>query len=331
MWNEILSCVFAWAVAVWLLPRLDWRSWQARYSLVTYVGVVVVATLRLPIVAQFLDRSSSLTDLSRLLQYWAMVGLALAWAHICIGIAPAENQSRRWIVKLAPIICLAIGGVWWVGSWQHSTSILNSPRSDFSLSITMLAQWQVFATTVGIGFPTTTYCFQREPNSAVRLRYASTLLMQLAAGIMTGTVMAIHGVMLLDGLPRAYQSSAINGLMLVTGVLYLVSVLPLKWYVTVARLMQHVRNIGWVYKIRRLERSVARRVGQSPKTFAWRDWLLTPDYVLYTLVIAILDARKRLHANECAHARQFARHLDSIAKNTQNYTEVVLQLQRSQI
>jgi hypothetical protein len=207
----------------------------------------------------------------------------------------------------------------------------NPARSDFSLAITMLAQWQVFATTLGIGLPTTAYCYARETNPALRLRYAANLLMQLSAGVMTGTVIGVHAVMMLDWLPRDYLSTAINSLMLLTGLLYLISVLPLRGYSQVVRLVQHFRQIRWIYNMRRLEVQIAERVGQPSKQITWHEVMINPDYVLYTIVIAILDARKRLHISECAQARQLAADLDLLAQRAPTYAEVVSQLRLSKL
>lgn len=329
MWNEIISCLCAWAVAVWLLPRLNWRSWQARYSLATYLGVIVVATLRLPTVANWLNYVSGLMDVSRLLQYLTMIGLAQAWAQICFGIAPTENRARRWIFQLAPLTGLAVMGLWSFGAWSSPYPEAHLLRSNFSLSITMLAQWQVFATTLGIGLPTTVYCYAKETNPALRLRYSATVCMQMAAGVMTGTVIGIHAVMLLGGLPRDYVSSAINGLMLLTAGLYLISVFPARWYGALVGSVNHLRHLRWLHRLRQLELALAERLGQAPKPLGWREVIVSPDYVLYTLVIAILDARKRLHLSDCARARQFAVQLDLVAQSAPTYMELVQHLNRS--
>jgi len=224
---------------------------------------------------------------------------------------------------------LAILALWWrqVASGQpiHSYFVRTS---DDSVAITITAQLVLFTTLIGIGLPTMLHSFQTETNPALRLRLLALVSTQVTASVMTGVVITLHCLILYDLLPRDYHSSAVTLLMGLTAGVYGLSVLPAGFYNRLVFTVRYVRQLWQVHRVRQLELETATLLGHQPQAAGIRDTLRAPDYVLYTLVIAILDRRKFLHINLHPGAKAIAVALDELSPQATNYPALVRRLQR---
>jgi len=102
MATDILILTACGAVVVWTLFRIDWRSRYVRYSFATFLCILLVALFRIPRFAQAIDRTLNVPDVGHVLQYLFTTGTAVAWALVCLSIAPANIQKRRWLLALVP-------------------------------------------------------------------------------------------------------------------------------------------------------------------------------------------------------------------------------------
>jgi hypothetical protein len=325
---NILPSIIGLGVALWLLPRMDWRSWQARYGLSTYLGVFIVSVLRTPEVALAIDAWVGAPEASRLLQYLTMTGVAMAWSQICLSIAPPEIRRRRWIILLLPLFVAAIVGLWLQGLTDAGHAVSYLDRSNSSIAITVIAQLLLFLVTMGIGFPTTYHCLQVDHNPAARIRLSAAVGMQLATGIMTGAVVGLHLAILLGWLSHSYQSGVVSALVLLTALLYLATALPAGVSLRLALVARRAHRWVQIHQLRTLERQAAALLGQLPKDVNLEDMFRSPDYVLYTLVIAVLDRRKSLEHHHDRRARALGIFIYRVAMSAQHYSGVVHYLQQ---
>lgn len=330
MWVDVLLVALAWAVVAWFAPRIDWRAWQARFSFFTYIGIVLAATFRNATVALAVDTWAGLPDLSRLLQYLATTGIAVAWMLVCFSIAPPAVRRQRWLLGYAALAVVAMIGLWamQVGSGQ-AVQAYALRTNDYSVWTTLVAQSVLCLTSLLVGLPTQVHSFRLEPNPVLRLRLAASAGLQLSAVAMTGAVIGVHLLILAGVLPRDHNSRLITGLMLLTALAFIVTILPAAVYAGAVRGLRHLKRLWQLVGVRRFEQQTAAALGQRAMPLVWPEAVRAPDYALYTLVIAILDRRKALRESERPEARPLNEALGELGETSVPYARLVRGLQRA--
>lgn len=324
-----LTTVICWLAVIWGAFRTDLRSRQAAYSFLTFVCITLVATFRNPTVAYAIDRVTALPDLGRMLSYLATTGTATFWALVCLGLAPAAIQRRRWLVALAPMVVIALLGFWWlevIGGQPVQAYVYRT--NNYSVAMTIFAQAYLFTTLIGITLPTLIVSARAEANPALRLRLILLTSSQVFAAIMTGVVLGIHLLIIRDQLPRDFESPAVPFFMALTAGAYVISILPAALYTQLVLVIRHLRQIKRIGPIRQLEQHTAHLLGFAPRPVHFSDILEAPDHTLYQLIISILDRRKSLRVNPHPAAQAMADYLDNLHLQAPGYPELVREFHR---
>lgn len=128
------------AVVVWQAPRVQWKTRQARYLILTLVSCSLAATLHIPAVESVIDQWSNLPHIARVLKYGFAVTMVLCWIAVCLCLAPASIYRRRWILLLAPF---AFGMVLLIWGWEVFSGMPlkgESQNNLYGLLMTIAAQ-----------------------------------------------------------------------------------------------------------------------------------------------------------------------------------------------
>ena len=143
-----------------------------------------------------------------------------------------------------------------------------------------------------------------------------------------GTTVVVYLLMVGHALPRNFYDFFAQPLLVILALTYAATFLPAAAYARLVLASDHVRALWRVGRLRRLERDTARLLDDQTVPVDLADLLRVPDYILYTLVIAILDRRKALNASQAPSARALAAQIEGVSARSSNYPDLVSQLQR---
>jgi hypothetical protein len=324
---EALALAILVAIVVRQALQVGPRSGQARYYFVTIFGLTVAAAAEMPAVALTIDRLTGVPDLGRVLQYVSAAAAASSWALACLDLCPTI-RARRWLLGFAPVLAVVVSALWWSAVANH-VSLREEPwRSTQAVLLTMAVHGYFFILVTGIFLPALFHMRGQEQDRALRLRLSVLITVQLVIGVWAGTTVVVYLLMVGYMLPRNFYDFFAQPLLVLLTLTYAATFLPAAAYARLVLAFDHVRALWRVGRLRRLERDTARLLDDQTVPVDLADLLRVPDYILYTLVIAILDRRKALNASQAPNARALAAQIEGVSARSSNYPDLVSQLQR---
>ena len=324
---EALALIVLLVIVVRQALQVGPRSGQAHYYFASIVGLAIAAAAEIPAVALMIDHLAGVQDLGRVLQYVSAAAAASAWALACLDLYP-PIRSRRWLLGFAPVLAVVISALWWSAVANHLSLREEPSRSTQSVLLTMAVHGYFFILVAGIFLPTLFHKWGQEQDRALRLRLSVLITVQLIIGVWSGTTVVVYLLMVGHVLPRNFYDFFAQPLLVLLALAYAATFLPAAAYARLVLASDHVRAWWRVGRLRPLESDTARLLGQKSVSVGVVDLLRAPDYVLYTLVIAILDRRKALHASQTPNARALAARIEGITARSPDYPGLISQLQR---
>jgi hypothetical protein len=324
---EALALAILLAMVVRQALQVGPRSGQARYYFVTMAGLTVAAAAEMPAVALTIDHLTGVPDLGRVLQYVSAAAAASSWDLACLDLCPAI-RARRWLLGLAPVLAVVISLLWWSAVASHVSLREESWRSIQSVLLTMAVHGYFFILVAGIFLPTLFHKRGQEQDRALRLRLSVLITVQLVIGVWSGTTVVVYLLMVGRVLPLNFYDFFAQPLLVALALTYAATFLPAAAYARLVLASDHVRAWWRVGRLLRLERDTARLLDDQSVPVDLADLLRVPDYVLYTLVIAILDRRKALYASQAPSACALATEIEGVSARSLDYPGLISQLQR---
>jgi hypothetical protein len=289
--------------------------------------LTIAAAAEVPAVALTIDRLASVPNLGRVVQYGSAAAATSAWALACFDLCP-DIRGRRWLLGLAPVLAAVVLGLWWSAALDRASLSEDPWRSIQSILLTLTVHGYFLLFVVAIFLPALLHKWRGEQDRALRLRLSVLITVQLIIGVWSGTTVVVYLLMLGHALPRNFYDFFAQPLLIVLALTYAATFLPAAAYARQVLAFDHVRAWWRVGRLRRLERDTARLLNHQPMPVALADLLRIPDYVLYTLVIAVLDRRKSLYASPAPNARALAAAIEGASTHSLDYAGLVSQLQR---
>lgn len=326
-----LAAVVGWLMIAWRLLPVKLSSPETRYSFATLLCFTLAASLDSPLIASWIDQFTRLPSLSKVLEYSFAIAAASVWALTCLSL-DGLLAGRRWLLALAPVSLLAMLLIWGLGIISSQSPRTDFFQTDYSLTIVLIIHTYAFAIVAGIAIPALGHSLDREKESLpLRLRLIMIFTTQTILAVWLASRVALTLFLLLGLLPRTYQFSFVQTLIILMIIAYTGSLLPARAYIYLAHTIRYLQYLQQLIRIRKLEISTARLLGFHPHSISAYEALRVPDYVLYTLVIAILDRRKSLCASGRPSAQRLGVKLGEIAETALKYTDLVKHLEKVEL
>jgi hypothetical protein len=201
-------------------------------------------------------------------------------------------------------------------------------ESNGGLLLNTLLHVYSFAVVMAIALPALSRRIQCEQVPSTRLRLGFILATQIILGIWLGARMVLSPMILAGLVPRSYSFGFVNVLIALMIVVYSISLLPPRYFSPLVSGAERFGRWRELYRVKQVERHTARLLSRAALELPAAEWLATPDFTLYRVVIAILDRRKALRQAPSPGARRLAWQLDEITVEGAPYPELVAQLCR---
>ncbi len=324
---EVIAAGALWGLLAWQAPRLQLRSPRSTYTFLTLLFLALAATTQVPSAAAALDALARLPDLGRVLQYSFALLAASSWAVSATYLAPALAPRRRWLMLLF-LVGAVMGLIWAAALAQGETVREDTLHNRYSLALSAVAHAYLLMVTVTFSLPALAHTLRTE--SAPQLRYRLWMLTSAHSliGIWMVTSLVTYALIALGVLPRTLQSPFPAALMLAVLLAYGLAFLPTQAALRIARFVNQLHTAWRCLLLRRLQTRIGRLLAEPAPPLPVGDLARSPEFALYTTVIAILDRRKALHASPNPQARRIAKALDAIGRSDQGYTSVLNGLAR---
>jgi hypothetical protein len=324
MFAHAMIVLAPWVFVVWRMTKINLRSGPSSYGLITLMSIAIVNTTQDKTIALAIDQLANLPDLGRVLEYTCLTITCFSWGVTCLRILlEEERQNRlphkpnRWLLYLAPISLAVILVIWFVevksGQPIHDYLI----RTDYNLAMTLIAQSYLFCTLVGIGMVSASYQVENEKHLALRLRLIDLLAAHISLATLSGSILVIHGLMLLKFLPNSFDTPLLT-LMLAVSTLFMCSnFLSARVYTRLALGVEYLKKLLQIRALRNLDAYTARLVSAPPYPLTLRQAILSPRYELLQLNMAILDREKHLLSSRSPAAQKVAKMLNKVSAQAQ--------------
>ncbi len=315
----VLVAAGFWAVFVWQAVHINWRKWDARFSLWSVLALAVLFTTRAA--ADSLDRAVNLPGAGVLLEYTALLLFSVIWGYLCLRLLP-PLKSQRWILWAAVLCWGALLGVWLMeAGWGVPAGV--PPQTErFEWAMTLISHAYFLDVLIALGLPATLAQVRCEGNGAVRMRLRALSLSQAITSLIVGLEVIQKSLLILNVVSYDYLDNIfLNPLLALDFMVFLAVYAPSGFYArmeaqrtNLARLWQAC-VLYWLYR-----RSVALL---PPVRIALElDWRQL-DLALYELVIAVLDQQKLLAAQPSPGAHQLAERIGRATRQADDYLHLV--------
>jgi hypothetical protein len=313
-----------WVLVAWRLTKVNLRSDASRYGFITILSIALVITTQDGSIGLAIDHLANLPDLGRVVEYTCMTITCFSWGVTCLRVLREERtrkqmpiKANQWILALAPITLGAILVTWLieVRSGQHIQDYVR--RTDYNLVITLLAQSYLFCTVTGIGMVTAAYQVQNENNLALRLRLTALLAAHISLAMLPGSILIIHGLMLLKVLPSAFDTPLFTALLAISTLLMCSNLMPARFYVQLAICVDYLSKLLQIWRLKGLDTYTAQLISAPPYPLTLRQAILSPRYELLQLNMAILDREKHLVSSRSPAAQNVAKMMRNVSVKAQ--------------
>ena len=313
-----LVIVAVWLVLLVALARSAWRGRlvepASRRIWTMFLLSALSFSLWGPEAEAAVDRYASSLPLALYVKYACLIWVCHVYWQLLVELVPGVGQ--RWLLDYLGPAAL-VSGMLSLALWMWL-----EPVTRYQLRYLVIgARDAVVLTYILAGFLSGTAALRRrEQVPAMRLKQAAIVLFFISYGVSTlGAILA--GVMTLAGVgDPARAAQALQPFLYPTARFFALMAMPYRWYDG----LFCAQRLVTYYRLRRLERALAGRVPDWPRTTGaqyGRLWWGGLDLAIYRTVIAILDGYRLLE--ELEDGAEVCARIDACVAEHGRYADLV--------